>query len=81
MLVCAEVVYPEFFCPWCWAGWFAVEEEDVCFYALSVEYACWQAQECVDVAFVEEFASYCFSCSAFEEDVVWDDYGGFAVYF
>jgi hypothetical protein len=31
----------------------------------------------VDVAFVEEFASYGFAYLAFEEYVVWDDYGAF----
>ncbi len=35
----------------------------------------------MDVAFVENFASYGFSCSAFKEDVVRHHYGCFAVDF
>ena len=73
--------YIQFFCPRRFAGWFAVKEEDVGFYALSVENARWQAQECVDVAFMEDFASYGFACSAFKEDIVGNDYGCFSVDF
>ena len=62
-------------------GGFAVEEEDVGFDALGVEDAGGQAQEGVDVAFLEEFAADGFARAAFEEDVVGDDDGGAPVDF
>lgn len=78
MLVGAEVVDPEVFGPGLFAGFFALEEEDVGFDSLGVEDAGGEAQEGVDVAAFEEFAADGFAGAAFEEDVVGEDDGGAA---
>ena len=76
MLVGAEVVDPEVFGPGLFAGFLALEEEDVGLHSLGVEDAGGEAQEGVDVAALEEFAADGFAGSAFEEDVVGEDDGG-----
>ena len=76
VLVGAEVVDPEVFGPGLFAGFLALEEEDVGFDSLGVEDAGGQAQEGVDVAALEQFAADGFAGSAFEEDVVGEDDGG-----
>jgi hypothetical protein len=45
VLVGAQVIYPQSLCPMMRAGRFSVEEEDICFDALRVEDACWQAKQ------------------------------------
>jgi hypothetical protein len=57
MLVGAEVVDPVIIGPRLFAGFLALEEEDVGFDSLGVEGAGEQAQEGVDVAAFEEFAA------------------------
>ena len=76
VLVGAEVVDPEILGPGLFAGFLALEEEDVGLHALGVEDAGGEAQEGVDVAAFEEFAADGFAGSAFEEDVVGEDDGG-----
>lgn len=81
MLVGAEIVDPEVLGPGLFAGFLAIEEEDVGFDALGVENAGGEAQEGVDVAALEQFAADGFAGSAFEEDVVGEDDGGGATDF
>lgn len=76
MLIGPQIVDPEVFGPGLFAGFFALEEEDVGFDALGVEDAGGESQEGVDVAAFEEFAADGFAGAAFEEDVVGEDDGG-----
>jgi hypothetical protein len=68
MLVGAEVVDPQGLSPGPFAGRFAIEEEDVGLDALGVEDAGGQAEQRVNVTFVEELAANALGGAALEED-------------
>ena len=70
VLVCAQIVNPELLCPRLFLGGLAVEEKDVGLHALGVENAGGQAQQCVDIGLLEQFAADGFAGAAFKEHVV-----------
>src|SRR5713101_6615271 len=64
MLIRAEVVYPERFCPGLLAGGLAVEEEDIGLDALGIENPGGQAYQSMDIAFVQQLTAHGFSSTA-----------------
>src|SRR5207302_3428885 len=70
VLVRPEVVDPQLLCPRCLLGRLAVEEEHVRLDATGIEDARGQAQQCVDVALLEQLAPDDLPGAAFEENVV-----------
>jgi len=73
----AEVVDPKLLGPRGFGGGLAVEEQDVGLDALSIEDAGRQAQERMNVAFVQERAADDLPCPALEEDIIGHDNRGF----
>lgn len=66
MFVGAQVVNPEFLCPWFFGGWFAIEEQYVRLNALRVEDAGRQAEQGMNVGLLSNssFHSELVGCSA-----------------
>ena len=62
----AVVVEPDFFRPGPFPPWLAVEEQHIRLDALGVEDAGGQAQNGVQVAFLQQLAPHCFACAAFK---------------
>ena len=63
--ICPIIIEPDFFCRLPFR-----KEQNICFYALGIEYACRQAENGVQIKIRQQLLSYSFTCPTFKKNIV-----------